>query len=173
MQPVANSNSRPNLMLTSSPSVTSFLPNGNTGTVLTNSGTGPQWSNPGGFVASFGGNVTGPTGYLAYGLPYTLFANTSLTTTTNIQNYFVMPTQGILAGASCYNSTGAASATMTVHVNGGTVPVATAAAGQFSATGPRSLTISPTTTLVTAGSYVEVRINIAQTNNTMVNLYFA
>jgi hypothetical protein len=90
-----------------------------------------------------------------------------------IQNYFVMPITGILSGASCYNSTGAASATMTVHVNGSGTSSATSSAGQFSATGPRSLTISPSTTLVAAGAYVEVRINSGPTNNTMVNLYFA
>ena len=152
---------------------TTMLSIGITGTILRSTGTAPAWSNPGGFIASFGGNAVAGN-FLVYGLPYTLFSTTPLSSSfNNLANLFVMPIQGILVGASCYNFTGAPNATMTVHVNNGATASVTAAAGQFTPTAARALTISPTTTLISAGSTVEVRINVSTTGNTMIILYFA
>jgi hypothetical protein len=85
-----------------------------------------------------------------------------------------MPNQGILIGASCYSQTSQTLATMSVHLAGDSATQSViAAAGQFTSTNARTLVISPTNVSIAAGTTVEVRINVANTGNTMIFLYFA
>jgi hypothetical protein len=145
------------------------------GRVLRTTSTLPAWSTPGGFAVSFAGDVSAIGNYyLAYNLPLALVSSATLVNTAaNWQNIFVMPYSGILVAAAAYTTTATSSTTGTILVNG--APTATFAAGNFTATGSRTLTLSSTTTTATAGAYVEVRINVSTPapGPTMIILYFA
>jgi hypothetical protein len=55
----------------------------------------------------------------------------------------------------------------------GAAALTTIAAGQFTATGARALTLSSTTNTIAAGSLVEVRVNVAAIGNCQITLYLA
>jgi hypothetical protein len=111
---------------------------------------------------------------LAYNVPVALVASVPLSSVlATPQNVFVMPVAGILVAASAYNSTGAATATGTVHVAGSATPIVTFAAGSFTSAGTKALTLSSTTATAAAGNTVEVRINVAATGTTLITLYWA
>jgi len=156
-------------------SVTTFLPiSAVVGNVLRTTGTAPSWSTPGGFQTSFGGSVVAAGNILAYNVPVALVASVPLSSVlATPQNVFVMPVAGILVAASAYNSTGAATATGTVHVAGSATPIVTFAAGSFTSAGTKALTLSSTTATAAAGNTVEVRINVAATGTTLITLYWA
>lgn len=152
---------------------TSLLSIGTAGQILRSTGTAPSWAAPGGFSVSFGGNASVAGMVLQYQLPSALFASTVLNSTLNLPaNGFVTPYAGILTAAAAYSTTGSATATATIHVNGAAA-LTTIAAGQFTATGARALTLSSTTNTIAAGSLVEVRVNVAAIGNCQITLYIA
>ena len=151
----------------------SFLGISTAGQILRSTGTAPSWAAPGGFSVSFGGNASAAGMVLQYGLPSALFATTALNSTLNLPaNGFVTPYAGILTAAAAYSTTSSATATATIHVNGAAA-LTTIAAGQFSSTGARALTLSSTTATIAAGSLVEVRVNVAAIGNCQITLYLA
>ena len=158
----------------SSAGTTTFLAiNTVAGSVLRSTGTVPSWATPGGFAISFGGNA-GIGNVLQYNLPSALFASTTLNSTLNtFGNGFVTPISGILVAAAGYSTTPSSSATATIHVNGSATALTTIAAGQFTATTNRTLTLASTTTTVSAGNLIEVRVNIAAIGNCQITLYIA
>jgi hypothetical protein len=152
---------------------TAFLGISTAGQILRSTGTAPSWAAPGGFSVSFGGNASASGMVLQYGLPSALFASTVLNSTLNLPaNGFVTPYAGILTAAAAYSTTSSATATATIHVNGAAA-LTTIAAGQFTATGARALTLSSTTNTIAAGSLVEVRVNVAAIGNCQITLYLA
>jgi hypothetical protein len=144
------------------------------GSVLRSTGTVPAWATPGGFAISFGGNVTATGQFLQYNLPPALFATATLNSTiNNVVNGFVTPISGILVAAAGYSTTSSATATATIHINGSTTALTTIPAGQFTSTTYRTLTLASTTTTVSAGNLVEVRVNTAAIGNCRITLYIA
>ena len=158
----------------SSAGTTTFLAiNTVAGSVLRSTGTVPSWATPGGFAISFGGNA-GIGNVLQYNLPSALFASTTLNNTLGtVGNGFVTPISGILVAAAGYSTTSATTATATIHVNGSATALTTIAAGQFTGTTNRTLTLASTTTTVSAGNLIEVRVNIAAIGNCQITLYIA
>ena len=152
---------------------TALLGIGTAGQILRSTGAAPSWAAPGGFSVSFGGNASVAGMVLQYGLPSALFATTVLNSTLNTPgNGFVTPYAGILTAAAAYSTTSSATATATIHVNGAAA-LTTIAAGQFTTTGARALTLSSTTNTIAAGSLVEVRVNVAAIGNCQITLYLA
>ena len=151
---------------------TTFLPISTVaGQVLRTTGTVPSWATSGGFPISFGGNASAAGMVLQYGLPSALFAATTLNSTLNTPaNCFVTPYACILVAAAGYSTTSSATATVTIHVNGAAA-LTTIPAGQFTATGARTFTLSATTNTIAAGSLVEVRVNTAAIGACSINLY--
>ena len=158
----------------SSAGTTTFLAiNTVAGSVLRSTGTVPAWATPRGFAISFGGNA-GIGNVLQYNLPSALFASTTLNSTLGtVGNGFVTPISGILVAAAGYSTTSSATATATIHVNGSATALTTIAAGQFTATTNRTLTLASTTTAVSAGNLIEVRVNTAAIGNCQITLYIA
>ena len=158
----------------SGPGVTTMLGIGTAGLILRSTGTTAAWSTPGGLSCSFGGQVLAAGNILACGVPVALAGSVVLNSVLlSTQNTYVMPYSGILVSASCYSATSAPTATATVHIAGSATPSVTFAAGSFTPTGTRQLTPSSTTTTAAIGQTVEVRINVAVTGLTVINLFFA
>ncbi|NBR60001.1 MAG: hypothetical protein EBT89_12715 [Opitutaceae bacterium] len=144
------------------------------GSIVRSTGTVPTWATPGGFPVSFGGNASAAGMVLQYQLPSALFAATVLNSTLGTPgNGFVTPYSCILVAAAGYSTTSASTATVTIHVNGSATALTTIAAGQFTSTGNRVLTLSATTNTISAGALVEVKINVAAIGNCQVTLYMA
>jgi hypothetical protein len=152
---------------------TAFLPISTVaGQVLRTTGTVPSWATSGGFPISFGGNASSAGMVLQYGLPSALFAATVLNSALGTPgNGFVTPYACILVAAAGYSTTSSATSTVTIHVNGSATALTTITAGQFTATGARTLTLSATTNTIAAGSLVEVRANVAAIGACSINLY--
>jgi len=160
--------------LQSGPGVTTMLGIGTAGFILRSTGTTAAWSTPGGMSCSFGGQVIAAGNILACGVPVALTSSVVLNSVLGTaQNTYVMPYSGILVSASCYSATSSPAATATIHVAGSATPSVTIAAGSFTPTGTRQLTLSSTTTTAAIGQTVEVRINSGVTGITVINLFFA
>ena len=146
---------------------------GISGNVLKSQGAAaPIWSNPGGFIALFSGIPTAGQS-LAADVPYALAASVTLNNILGSQqNVFVSPIAGIIVAVSAINSLSSSSATMSIHINSGTASFTTAV-GQFTLTDGRVLTIPSTTTLVSAGDRIEVRINAAAVGTVSIRVYIA
>jgi hypothetical protein len=147
---------------------------GTAGTQLRSTGSVPSWATPGGFCVNYAGTVTAAGMILCSNLPFALVGSATLNSTLGtLQNVFVTPYSGIIVAASGFNATSQANATATVHVNGSATALITIAAGQFTLTAARTLTLSSTTQTVAAGNTIEIRVNTAVTGNTQITLYIA
>jgi hypothetical protein len=147
---------------------------GTAGTQLRSTGSVPSWATPGGFCVNYAGNVTAAGMILCSNLPFALVGSATLNSTLGtLQNVFVTPYAGIIVAASGFSASSQPNATATVHVNGSATALITIAAGQFTATAARTLTLSSTTQTVAAGQTVEIRINTAAIGNCQIVLYIA